>query len=256
MRRIGLFVITPLVATCVLAQSSPPVQEQPTGEVERSGGFRWGAALKQSFMFLSIEHSLRLTQDKTRSQLQGRFLKEYWTSVKSIRGWGDGDSVLTNYVAHPMQGGVAGFIQIQNDPDGINREFSTDSAYWRSRFKAMGWAAVYSTQFEIGPISEASIGHVGEKEGTTGYSDLVVTPLGGLGMMVLEDAMDRFVISRLEPGGTSPVWQCFLRVTLNPQRSLANLLRFNPTSAPPLTGGVGFLAVSIQAAIQLLRFQS
>ncbi len=94
-------------------------------------------------MFLSIEHTLRLTQDETRSQLQGKFLREYWTSVKSIRGWGDGDSVLTNYVAHPMQGGVAGFIHIQNDPDGIGREFKMDSAYWRSRFKAMGWAAVY-----------------------------------------------------------------------------------------------------------------
>jgi hypothetical protein len=90
----------------------------------------------------------------------------------------------------------------------------------------MGWAALYSTQFEIGPISEATIGHVGKEEGTAGYSDLVVTPLGGLGMLVLEDAVDRFVISRLEPGGTSLGWQRFLRVTLNPQRSLANLLRF------------------------------
>jgi hypothetical protein len=30
----------------------------------------------------------------------------------------------------------------------------------------------------------------------------------------------------------------------------------NPTSAPPLTGGVGFGRVSIHAATQLLRFQS
>jgi hypothetical protein len=226
MRRMGLCVITPLVVTCVLAQSSPPDQEPSSGEVKRSAGFRWGPALKQSFLFLSIEHSVRLTQAKTRSEFQGEFLEDYWTSIKGIRGWGDGDGVLTNYIGHPMQGAVAGFIQIQNDPDGIRRELSMDSGYWRSRFKALGWAAVYSTQFEIGPISEASIGHVGKRRGTHGYTDLVVTPLGGLGMLVLEDAVDRFVISRLEPGGTSPFLQCFLRVTLNPQRSLANLLRF------------------------------
>jgi hypothetical protein len=197
MRRMWLFVITPLVVTCVLAQSSPRVQKPSTGEVARSGGFRWGPALKQSFLFLSIEHSLRLTQAKTRSEFQGEFLKDYWASIKGIRGWEDGDSVLTNYIAHPMQGGVAGFIQIQNDPDGIRREFGMNGGYWRSRFRALGWAAVYSTQFEIGPVSEATIGHVGKREGTHGYSDLVVTPLGGLGMTVLEDAVDRFVISRL-----------------------------------------------------------
>ena len=33
-------------------------------------------------------------------------------------------------------------------------------------------------------------------------------------------------------------------------------LTINPTSAPPLTGGIGFRAVLIQAAMQLLRFQS
>jgi hypothetical protein len=33
-------------------------------------------------------------------------------------------------------------------------------------------------------------------------------------------------------------------------------LGVNPTSAPPLTGGIGFRVVSIQAAMQLLRFQS
>ncbi len=226
MRWIGLFVIAALAGACLLAQPIPPVQEPSSGEVERPEGFGWGAALEQSFLFLSIEHSLRLTQAKTRSQFQGKFMKNYWTSVKNIHGWGDGDSWFTNDIAHPMQGGVAGFIQIQNDPDGIRRELSMDRGYWRSRFKAMGWAALYSTQFEIGPISEATIGHVGKQEGTAGYSDLVMTPLGGLGMMVLEDAVDRYIISRLEPGGTGLNWQRLLRMTLNPQRSLANLLRF------------------------------
>jgi len=225
-RRIGLLVLTPFAVMCAFAQPSPPVQKPIYGEVERSEGFRWGAALGQSFLFLSIEHSLRLTQPKTRSEVEGQFLKDYWTCIQGIRGWGDGDGVLTNYVAHPMHGGVASFIQIQNDPDGIRREFGRDRGYWRSRFKAMGWAAAYSTQFEIGPISEATIGHAGKKKGTAGYTDLVVTPVGGFGMAVLEDAVDRFVIRKLESDGPSVGLQCFLRIALNPQRSLANLLRF------------------------------
>ena len=125
-----------------------------------------------------------------------------------------------------MQGGVAGFIQIQNDPGGITRELGWDGAYWRSRLKAMAWSAAYSTQFEIGPISEATIGHVGKRAGTAGYTDLVVTPVGGLGMTVLEDALDRFVLRRFESNSSSANWQRILRMTLNPQRSLANLLRF------------------------------
>ena len=226
MVRIGLFIIALLTATCAFAEPDPPVQGSFTGEIERQEGFRWGPALQQSFLFLSIEHSLRLTQTKTRTQFQGKFLKDYWTCIKNIHGWGDGDGIFTNYIAHPMQGGVAGFIQIQNDPAGIRQELSMDGGYWRSRLKGMAWAAAYSTQFEIGPISEATIGHVGKKDGTAGYTDLVVTPVGGLGMTVLEDALDRFVIKKFESGSSSFGWQCFMRMTLNPQRSLANLLRF------------------------------
>lgn len=199
---------------------------QAAGEVERREGFRWGPALRQSFLFLSIEHSLRLTQAKTREQFQGKFFRNYWSCIKSIRGWGDGDSFFTNYIAHPMQGAVAGFIQIHNDPAGITQEFSREGAYWRSRFKSMAWSAAYSTQFEIGPISEATIGHVGKRPGTAGLTDLVMTPTGGLGMTVLEDALDRLLIRKFEAGSGSLGWQRFMRVSLNPQRTFANLLRF------------------------------
>lgn len=208
--------IAMLGAANVSVASAPPGQEYSAGEVERPAGFGWGAALQQSFFFLSIEHSLRLTQAKTRNEFQGKFFKDYWACIKNIRGWGDGDGVFTNYIAHPMQGGVAGFIQIQNDPGGITRELGRDGAYWRSRLKAMTWSAAYSTQFEIGPISEATIGHVGKRLGTAGYTDLVVTPVGSLGMTVLEDAIDRFVLRRFESNSSSTNWQRILRMTLNP----------------------------------------
>jgi len=84
------------------------------------------------------------------------------TSLPSrVSGAGrDGDSFLVNYVAHPMQGAISGFVQIHNDPKARPTEFSESKAYWQGRLKAMGWAALFSTQFELGPISEASLGNV------------------------------------------------------------------------------------------------
>jgi hypothetical protein len=204
--------------------SSPAAQQS---EIEREPeGFRWGPALLQSFLFLSTEHGFRMTQAKTRRELAGPFFRNYWSSVRGIRGWNDGDSVFTNYVAHPMQGAVAGFIQIHNDPGGISQQFGRSRQYWHSRLKAMGWAAIYSTQFEIGPVSESTIGHVGKRAGTGGLSDLVVTPPGGLGMIALEDALDLHVIRKWELRSDSLAWRRFYRIVLNPQRTFANLLRF------------------------------
>ncbi|MFB3778476.1 MAG: hypothetical protein ACE141_12740 [Bryobacteraceae bacterium] len=214
-----------LAAAQVLAEVPGAAVPHPSGEEERPEGFHWGRAAWQSFLFLGIEHSFRLTQAKTRSEFHGKFFRDYALSVRNLGGWGDGDSPLTNYIAHPMQGAVAGFVQIQNDPSGITQEFGRSGAYWRSRFKSMAWSALYSTQFEIGPVSEATIGNVGKKKGTSGYTDLVMTPVGGLGITILEDAVDRFLLRRLERPGRGENWQCILRVALNPQRSMANVLR-------------------------------
>jgi hypothetical protein len=40
--------------------------------------------------------------------------KDYLKALGSLRGWGDGDPFLVNYVGHPMMGSVTGFIQVQN----------------------------------------------------------------------------------------------------------------------------------------------
>ena len=95
--------------------------------------------------------------------------------------------------------------------------------------KAMAWTAVYSAQYKIGPVSEASIGNVGLHPPTMAVVDLVVTPVGGLVVNVLEDYVDRRFISRWERG-TSTGKARFYRVALNPCRSLANLLRFERPS--------------------------
>lgn len=191
--------------------------------------FRWKPALKQYLLFLSVQHGYALTQDKTRRELSGPFFKDYFKSVTSLGGWADGGRFFTNYIAHPMEGSVYGFTQIQNDPKGIKQEFNRSRSYWISRFKAMGWSAVCSTQFELGPISQSSIGNVGntrDHKRKMTYVDLVVTPTLGTAMLVGEDILDRYIVSWGERRTNSSFLKKMLRLVLNPTRAGANLLRF------------------------------
>ena len=54
--------------------------------------------------------------------------------------------------------------------------------------------------------------------------DLIVTPLGGFTMMVLEDYLDKRFVSHWERAGG--IRARFYRIALNPSRSLANMLRW------------------------------
>lgn len=187
--------------------------------------FDWSSAIQQSLIFLGVQHGYALTQPKTRRDLKGPFFKDYVRSVKSLHGWGDGGKFFTNYIAHPMEGSLVGFIQIQNDPKGMGRRFGKSNAYWRSRLKALAWSAAWSTQFEIGPISQASIGNVG-LHGKQTYVDLVVTPIAGVGLLIIEDALDKHLVQRIEANTKSLSVKIAGRMLLNPTRSIANILRF------------------------------
>ena len=187
--------------------------------------FHWGPAIKQSLLFLAVQHGYAMTQPKTRRHLRGPFLKDYFGSLANLNGWDDGGRFFTNYIAHPMQGSLTGFIQIHNDPKGMKQEFGRSKSYWKSRLKAAAWSAAWSTQFELGPISQASIGNVGKSRKLT-YEDLVITPTAGVALLVTEDAMDRYVVRWVE-GKTNKLYvRIPIRMLLNPTRSLANLLRF------------------------------
>ncbi|MEX2262137.1 MAG: hypothetical protein WD696_09310 [Bryobacteraceae bacterium] len=206
------------MAGCLYGQTGPSSMPDDTD-------FRWRPALLQSTLFTLIEHGARLAQQGTREELRGPFFKDYFTAVRGLGGWDDGDPFIANYIAHPLQGAVSGYIQIQNDPKGMSQEFGRSREYWKSRLRSMLWSTAYSFQFEMGPLSEAAIGNIGKKPGTMAAVDLVVTPLGGLGWLTGEDALDRYVIARLEGRYSSLAYRAILRTMLNPSRAMANLLR-------------------------------
>ena len=196
---------------------------KPNGKPQ---GFRWGPALKQSLMFLGVQHGFAIaTQAKTRRALKGPFLKDYFESAASLHGWDDGGKFFTNYIAHPMQGSFTGLIQVQNDPRGIKQRFGKSQSYWKSRLKAMAWAAASSTQFELGPIGQAAIGNVGKYRKLT-YVDLVVTPTLGTVWLIGEDAVDRYIVRWVERKTNNFYLKIASRMLLNPTRSCANVLRF------------------------------
>jgi hypothetical protein len=198
-----------------------PMQDPPA--LEKT--FEWRSAFNESARLAFVQHAFRIAfQEKTRSRLGGPFLSEYAASAK-IYGWGDGDPWFVNYVGHPLQGAVSAYIQVQNDPSGRNVEFGATKEYWQSRLKALAWNTAYSTQFELGPFSEAAIGNVGQKKGTAGYVDLVMTPTGGFAWQVAEDWLDKRFIQRWEEGTHSVAKRTFYRIALNPGRALANIMR-------------------------------
>jgi hypothetical protein len=188
-------------------------------------GFHWKSATEQAVLFLGIQHGYAVTQPKTRRDLRGPFFRDYFRSVKSLHGWADGGRFFTNYVAHPMEGALLGFVWVQNDPKGKAAPFGRSKAYWRSRAKAFAWSAAWSTQFELGPVSQASLGNVG-LHGKQTWVDIVVTPVGGTAWLVAEDALDRHLVRRIERRTDNRFARIIARMIFNPTRSSANLLRF------------------------------
>lgn len=210
-------------------------------------GFHWGRALLESFEFLSVEQAYVVYDDWKSvggsASENGVPFNHYWRDYKQSlaswvhSGWNDGDPNIYGYVGHPMQGVATSYIYLQNDPKSEKLEFSKTKEYWRSRFKATVWNAIYSTQWNIGPISEATV----EKYGTLhrdfwnrgnnqyrwtsmGQIDLVMTPVGGFGWLVGEDILDKFVARRVEGATRNDFLIDATRCGLDPIRVGTNLL--------------------------------
>lgn len=218
-----------IVLVCML---SAPVASQDVTSIDRTpeqldkAQTTWRGAFADSFRLLMMEHLGRIAfQTKTRRELGGPFFKDYTRSVKLPDTWEDGDKWYVNYVGHPVHGAAAGFIWLDHEDGAHDPALGFSSEYWASRGRALAWATAYSVQFEFGPLSEASIGNVGLRPGTTGWVDHIVTPAGALGFLVAEDALDRYFITRVESWTTNRVVRAIVRVAFNPSRAMSNLVQ-------------------------------
>jgi hypothetical protein len=180
-------------------------------------------AIGDSMKLLVTEHVIRIAfQAKTREELGGPFWSDYRRSIRRPAQWEDSDSWAVNYVGHPIHGAAAGIIWLDHGPH-RDEPVSLRGSYLGSRARAAAFSAVYSLQFELGPVSEASIGNVGMRPETTGWVDHVVTPVGALGMMIAGDAIDRYFITWVERRVNNRVARAAMRMVFNPSRTLANL---------------------------------
>ncbi|HUK48088.1 MAG TPA: hypothetical protein VLW06_10875 [Terriglobales bacterium] len=201
-------------------------------------------------MFLSIEQAYVVHTDYHWVTVRsGIPFNHYWSDYKHSlntwihSGWNDGDPLMYGYVGHPIQGALTSYIQIQNDPRGDALEFSNTKEYWHSRFRATVWNAVYSTQWNIGPLSEMTV----EKYGTAlrspwnaatgkwpcnthdcytgvGQIDLVMTPVGGFVWTVGEDFLDKNIARRVEERTRNRFLIDVTRCSVNPIRGGASIL--------------------------------
>jgi hypothetical protein len=211
-------VLAVLVASPALAQQIPAVaRDEHPRKTDVAG------AIGDSIKLLLIEHGTRLAfQEKTRRELGGPFWSDYRRSIRWPQTWEDSDSWLVNYLGHPVHGAAAGLVWLDHTGHAASR-LSLKPSYWASRGWGAAFIAGYSLQFEFGPFSEASIGNVGMRPETSGWVDHVVTPAGGLALVVAEDALDRFLVEWVERRTGNIVLRAAMRMLFAPARTLANL---------------------------------
>lgn len=235
------------------AMNRPAVETGGQSEEDHAGRYNVKGLLWQSLAFTGIEDTYRLSTDGYMRHLiaHGPYWADYMASMDhwDMNRWSDGDDFLVDDIGHPMQGAVSGFIEIQNGPNQRELEFGKSKAYWRSRLLALMWATVFSTQQKIGPLGEAALGSDGGYTyvpncqfpcsswrpgqtylNNTGWTDLIMTPVGGTAWVVMEDVLDHEISDRLESRfPNNHVLDNIVRAGLNPARTMANFVRWrNP----------------------------
>ena len=235
-----------------------------SGATSERGGIHWLSLIGQEFLYIAVKTGDRAFQPKTRANFGGPFFKDWGYIVQHVNvdRWSDGGKWFTNNVGHPMDGSIYAFIYRRNDDNTRDLRFDLHNREYRKGIlKAFMVAGLASTEAEIGPLSEATIGHVGLKAGWylrgadgtlkgpvpqdviglptltkspywvrggngTGLTDFIMTPFGGVALMLGEDAMDKYVIERLERHIHNRYWVATIRCLLNPTRSAGNFFSF------------------------------
>jgi hypothetical protein len=192
-------------------------------------GIDWVGLAGESMLFLAIENGFRCaTEQGTRDGLSNSFFRGYLNSVGNLHGWSDGDPFYVNYVGHPMQGAVSGDIWTHNDRAYRDIEFGRNRKYWKGKLRGAAYSYLYSVLFEIGPVSEASIGNIQAYYPQQGFADHIVTPVIGLGWSISEDLLDQYLVRRIEARNSNAWIRLLARSGLNPARSMANVMAIEP----------------------------
>ena len=169
----------------IIASPNLPTTPSSTASplIESNEGFKWKAASIDSFKFLILQNAARIAfQSKTRHALKGPFFKDYAETLTTApSAFTDGDSWFTNYYLHPVQGATSYHMARVNGA---------------SRMQAFFWGVAYSTQFELGLVSEATIGNV-----PISPVDLVVTPTAGYALGVTEEWLGNKLKDVKHPAG-------------------------------------------------------
>ena len=190
-------------------------------------GVDWGHLAKSSLTFLAIQNAFRCaTEQGTRDAFSNPFFPGYANAVMNLHGWGDGDPFIVNYVGHPIQGAVTGYMWQHNDRAYRDAVFGANTRYWKARLRGMAFAYLYSVQFEIGVMSEASLGQIQTLYPAEGFVDHVITPTIGTGWAIAEDSIDKYVIRGIEARYSNPWIRMASRMVLNPSRSFANVMNY------------------------------
>ncbi|HEX5235088.1 MAG TPA: hypothetical protein VFW25_07140 [Silvibacterium sp.] len=252
---------------------------------ELNEGYHWKGLLWQSLAFISAENAYRFSTDYYVRHLTatGPYWRDYMISMThwDMTRWSDGDDFLVDDIGHPMQGAVSAFIEIQNSPTQRNLRIGKSRAYWKSRFDGLLWATAYSTQQKIGPLGEAAIGSAGgytypvhcpfpcasrhpstKYTNNTGWTDFIMTPVGGTVWVIGEDAIDRFLTGPFQEAHPDRLFPKIVRGALNPTRTAANALRgknpwyrdyLHPESTEP--EGVHFESADAEMVRNLPRYE-
>ena len=204
----------------MISPSALPISsEHPRSEV------KWVSLVRQSLNYLAVMHAFRIaTEPSTRAALPNPVVGGYFQALGAMHGWSDGDGYYENYLGHPIEGAVSGYIWIHNDPRYRIVEFGGSRDYWMSRLRAYVFAWAFSEQFEIGLLSEASIGQIQRYCCAYGFVDHVITPNGGMIWMIGGDILDRYVVRSIEDHTRNRVVRILARGVLNPPLSFANLM--------------------------------
>jgi hypothetical protein len=165
----------------------PPVKPLPASRAP----VQWKTLTKNSLFLVGVMQSFRLAPEGgTREALHNSVFGGYLKALGSMHGWSDGDGYYENYLGHPIQGAVTDYVWIHNDPRYRNVEFGKSRDYWMGRLRAYGYSWAFSEQFEVGLLSEASIGQIQRYCCAYGFVDHVVTPNFGMVWLVGGDIID------------------------------------------------------------------